>query len=292
MTARRLSFTKMHGCGNDYIYVNTYIYKVSNPAEVSVRLSRPHFGVGSDGLILIGPPSEGVDADVRMRIFNADGSEALMCGNGARCVGKYVYERGLFRSTQIRLQTESGIKVLSLRLNEDGEVESVREDMGEPKLGDPALFDTTQLLDGSTPSLQRLEADGRVFTGTFVSVGNPHFVIFLDEDLAQFDICHYGPLLEQHPAFPQRCNVEFVRKTDAGVFRVRVWERGSGVTMACGTGACAVGVAASATGRAPRSAKVLMDGGALQVEWSEEDGHVFLTGPAEFVFEGQVDIPQ
>lgn len=289
----RLPFTKMHGCGNDYIYVNTFIYKVSNPEDVSRRLSRPHFGVGSDGLILIGPPSEGVDADVRMRIFNADGSEALMCGNGVRCIGKYVYERGLCRSTQIRLQTESGIKVLSLRLNEADEVESVRVDMGKPSLEDPALFDAAHLLDGSTPSLQRLEADGRTFTGTFVSMGNPHFVIFLDEDLTQFDICHYGPLLEQNAAFPQRCNVEFVQKMGEGEFRVRVWERGSGVTMACGTGACAVGVAANVTGRATQHAKVLMDGGALQVDWDKEgDGHAFLTGPAEFVFDGEVDIPQ
>jgi len=288
----RLPFTKMHGCGNDYIYVNTFIYKVENPEDVSIRLSRPHFGVGSDGLILIGPPSEGVDADVRMRIFNADGSEALMCGNGARCVGKYAYERGLLHSNPIRLQTESGVKVLWLRLNEADEVENVREDMGEPKLSDSALFDPTCLSEGSSVAEQRLEIDGRVFVGTFVSVGNPHFVIFLEEDLESFDIAHYGPLLEQHAAFPQRCNVEFVRKTGEGVFRVRVWERGSGVTMACGTGACAVGVAASVTGRASRCVEVQMDGGVLQVEWSETDGHVFLTGPAEFVFEGQVDIPQ
>lgn len=293
MTSERLSFTKMHGCGNDYIYVNTYIYKVSNPEDVSIRLSRPHFGVGSDGLILIGPPSEGVDADVRMRIFNADGSEALMCGNGVRCVGKYVYERGLCRSTRIRLQTESGIKVLSLRLNNADEVESVRVDMGKPSLDSPTLFDASHLREGSTPSLQQLEADGRAFTGTFVSMGNPHFVIFMDEDVEKFDIRHYGPLLERHAAFPQRCNVEFVQKTGEGAFRVRVWERGSGVTMACGTGACAVCVAANMTGRATQNVKVQMDGGELQVDWDKKgEGHAFLTGPAEFVFEGQVDIPQ
>lgn len=284
MTAQRLSFTKMHGCGNDYIYVNTYLYKVSNPEELSQKLSRPHFGVGSDGLVLIGPPSDGVEADLKMRIFNADGSEALMCGNASRCVGKYAYERGLTDSTQIRLETASGIKILSLTVNQQAKVESVSVDMGTPCLHDSKLYEESQ---GKT-----LQADDRTFTGTFVSMGNPHFVIFLDEDLDQFNISYYGKLLEHHPAFPQRCNIEFVQAISEGIVRARVWERGSGITMACGTGSCAVAVATHLAGKASRDVTVKMDGGDLRVNWQETDNHVFLTGPAEFVFEGQVDLPQ
>lgn len=284
MTAQRLSFTKMHGCGNDYIYINTYLYKVSNPEELSLNLSRPHFGVGSDGLVLIGPPSEGVDADLKMRIFNADGSEALMCGNASRCVGKYAYERGLTDSTQIRLETASGIKILSLKVNQQAKVESVSVDMGTPCLHDANLYEEAQ---GKT-----LQAGDRSFTGTFVSMGNPHFVIFLDEDLDQFNISYYGKLLEHHPAFPQRCNIEFVQVISDDVVRARVWERGSGITMACGTGSCAVAVATHLAGKASQNVTVKMDGGDLQVNWQEDDNHVFLTGPAEFVFEGQVDLPQ
>lgn len=284
MTAQRLSFTKMHGCGNDYIYVNTYLYKVPNPEELSRNLSRPHFGVGSDGLVLIGSPSEGVNADLKMRIFNADGSEALMCGNASRCVGKYAYERGLTDSTQIRLETASGIKILSLQVNQQAKVESVSVDMGQPCHHDSKLYDESY---GQT-----LNADERTFTGTFVSMGNPHFVIFLDEDLNQFNISYYGKLLEHHPAFPQRCNIEFVQVVAEDVVRARVWERGSGITMACGTGACAVAVAAHLAGKSSRNVTVKMDGGDLHVNWQETDNHIFLMGSAEFVFEGQVDLPQ
>jgi len=273
----------MHGCGNDYIYINTYLYKVTNPEELSQKLSQPHFGVGSDGLVLIGPPSEGVDADLRMRIFNADGSEALMCGNASRCVGKYAYERGLSDSTQIRLETASGIKILSLQVNQQAKVESVSVDMGQPNLHDRNLYDASL---GQT-----LEAGDRTFTGTFVSMGNPHFVIFLDEDLNQFDISYYGKLLEHHPAFPQRCNIEFVQVTAPDMVRARVWERGSGITMACGTGSCAVAVATHLAGKTSQKVTIQMDGGDLQVNWQKTDNHVFLTGPAEFVFEGQIDLP-
>lgn len=287
MKSQRLTFTKMHGCGNDYIYVNTYIYKVSDPEELSRQLSRPHFGVGSDGLILIGPPSEGVEADLRMRIFNADGSEALMCGNGVRCVGKYAYERGLTDLTQLRVQTESGIKVLTLHTDSQARVESVSVDMGKPALADAALYNP---LEGAT-----LRADGRDFTGTFVSMGNPHFVTFLDEgdDPETFDVVRYGQVLERHAAFPQRCNIEFVSQQADGSLRVRVWERGSGVTMACGTGACACAVAYHATGRATGDdTEVHMDGGTLHIRLQASDGHVILTGPATFVFDGQIDIQQ
>lgn len=284
MKSQRLSFTKMHGCGNDYIYVNTFIYKVSDPEELSRQLSRPHFGVGSDGLILIGPPSEGVEADLRMRIFNADGSEALMCGNGVRCVGKYAYERGLTDLTQLRVQTESGIKVLTLHTDSQAHVESVSVDMGKPALSDPHLYDERE---GSS-----LEAGGRTFAGTFVSMGNPHFVTFIDDDPETFDVVRYGQLLEHHPAFPQRCNIEFVSQKADGSLRVRVWERGSGVTMACGTGACACAVAAHATGRATGDVEVHMDGGTLHIGLQKADGHVILSGPATFVFDGQIDIQQ
>ena len=272
MTAK-VKFTKMHGAGNDYIYVDTMRYPVDQPEELARRWSAPHTGIGSDGLVLIGQ-SVTPEADFSMRIFNADGSEALMCGNASRCVGKYLYERGLTDKTVIRLHTLSGIKTLLLKVV-DGAVEQVTVDMLAP-----ATSNERQFLSAEASDCADLPA------GTFVSMGNPHYVIFTDDvDRVLTD----GPRLECHPVFPEHCNIEFAHVDDVGRIRVRVWERGSGLTMACGSGACATAVAAVLAGRAGRRSSIVMDGGMLHVEWRETDAHVLLTGPAEFVFDGEVE---
>ena len=266
----KIPFTKMHGAGNDYIYVNTMLHQVPNPHESAVRWSDRHAGIGSDGLVLIGS-SPGPEADFTMRIFNADGSEAMMCGNASRCIGKYLYERGLTDKSEIRLLTLSGVKILRLHISRPRSiVTSVTTDMGEPIFEDDSQYQKTQ-----DPG-----------TGTFVSMGNPHYVIFTD-DVDQ--VGDTGRLLEHHPAFPQRCNIEFARIEETAV-RTRVWERGSGITMACGTGACATAVAAALTGRTGRRSQIMMDGGTLDIEWRESDNHVYLTGPAEFVFDGEITL--
>ena len=285
----------MHGCGNDYIYVDTSLYYIEDPAAAAIAWSDRHKGIGSDGLVLIGrsviPEADLLPAsqltlgqsqaslhgsrsiaDFTMRIFNADGSEAMMCGNASRCVGKYVYERGLTQQTQIKLLTLSGIKVLDLQVR-DGIVESVTVDMGAP------VFEKTQ---------QFLPCDEKLPAGTFVSMGNPHYVIFVN-DVDAIDVAREGAILEHHPAFPERANIEFAEMRPDGI-RVRVWERGSGITMACGTGACATAVAACKTERAGHASRIIMDGGELEIEWRESDGHVYMTGPAEFVFEGEIEI--
>ena len=263
----KIKFTKMQGAGNDYIYVNTMQYPIQNPSKAAIRWSDRHNGIGSDGLVLIGA-SPVPEADFSMRIFNADGSEAMMCGNASRCIGKYLYERGLTTKTKIQLLTLSGIKILTLHVA-DGTVQSVSVDMLEPTLEDERLFIPTRGLN----------------EGTFVSMGNPHYVIFTDDvDLVETT----GRALEHHPAFPQRCNIEFAQVMDDGSIRTRVWERGSGVTQACGTGACATAVAAVITGRTSRQSNIVMDGGTLQIEWRESDNHVYMTGPAEFVFDGEI----
>ncbi len=286
-------FTKMHGCGNDYIYVDTMQYPIADPVQASILWSDRHKGIGSDGLVLIGA-SPIPEADYSMRIFNADGSEAMMCGNASRCIGKYLFERGLTTQTKIRLLTNSGIKTLNLHVS-DGVVESVTVDMGAPQLENPEQFVISRGLD----------------KGTFVSMGNPHYVIFTD-DVDQ--VGETGRALEFHPAFPQRCNIEFAQITDptpdpsptregsgCAVIRTRVWERGSGITQACGTGACATAVAAFITGRAGRQSQIVMDGGTLNIELHESDrsaegrfspekNHVLMTGPAEFVFDGEIEI--
>ena len=215
-----------------------------------------------------------------MRIFNADGSEAMMCGNASRCIGKYLYEKGLTQKDTIRLETLSGIKILKLHLQDNKKVvESVTVDMLKPKLENPEQF--------IGPSV--LEADGRKFEGTYVCMGNPHFVTFVD-DIDTIDIAHYGKILERDKAFPQRCNIEFAQVTDTDVIRTRVWERGSGITMACGTGACATAVAAALTKRTGKKSCIVMDGGTLQIEYSEADDHVYMTGPAAFSFEGEIEL--
>ena len=269
----QIHFMKMHGVGNDYIFVDTALYAIADPEAAAIAWSRPHMGIGSDGLVLIGR-SPSPDADFSMRIFNADGSEGMMCGNASRCIGKYVYERGLTLQTRVRLLTASGIKVLELAINPDGSVGSVTVDMLAPM-----LEHETQFLNEGEP----------LPDGIFVSMGNPHYVIFVD-DLDSVDVAARGAMLERHPRFPERCNIEFAQVTPGGI-RMRVWERGSGITMACGTGACATAVAAAVTGRCGRRSRVMMDGGTLDIEWRASDNHVYLSGPATFVYEGDIDLP-
>lgn len=282
-----IEFTKMHGAGNDYIYVNTMKYDIPDPSATAIAWSRPHFGIGSDGLILIGRSST-LDADFSMRIFNNDGSEAMMCGNGTRCVAKYLHDKGLTDKNPIRLETLSGIKVLNLHLDADGKVETVTVDMGAPILEDETQFDPVLGKNLSTPLPCREGQGGG--SSIFVSMGNPHFVIFTDEDVEKLPIEVYGPQLEHHPAFPQRCNIEFAQLRADGTVRMRVWERGSGITLACGTGACATAVAAAITGRTGRRCTIEMDGGVLQIEWDEATNHVLKTGPAAIVFEGTINL--
>ena len=273
-----IPFTKMHGCGNDYIYVDTSQCAISDPQAAAIAWSDRHKGIGSDGLVLIGR-SPIPEADFTMRIFNADGSEAMMCGNASRCVAKYVYERGLTDKTDIRLLTLSGIKVLQLHISATQHVDSVTVDMGEP-----ASENENQYL----PHIGALASPaGGNMSGTFISMGNPHYVIFVD-DLSSVDVAAEGARLERHPQFPERSNIEFAEMRPDGI-RMRVWERGSGITQACGTGACATAVAAVLTDRGPRRSRIIMDGGALDIEWREADNHVLMTGPATFVFDGEIN---
>ncbi len=279
---KTVKFTKMHGAGNDYIYVDTLLYSIPDPSAAAIKWSAPHTGIGSDGLVLIGKPSITSGADFSMRIFNADGSEAMMCGNASRCIGKYLYERKLTDKTEIKLETLSGVKTLLLHLATGGTVESVTVDMLEPRLHVPEQYDES--------CLGELSASFRKFRGTFVSMGNPHFVTFVD-DIGTIDIARYGSEMEHDATFPQRCNIEFAQVMPDGTIRTRVWERGSGITMACGTGACATAVAAQITGRAQNKSTIKMDGGTLLIEWNADDGHVYMTGPAEFVFDGEIALP-
>lgn len=279
---KTVKFTKMHGAGNDYIYVDTLLYSIPDPSAAAIKWSAPHTGIGSDGLVLIGKPSITSGADFSMRIFNADGSEAMMCGNASRCIGKYLYERKFTNNTEIKLETLSGVKTLRLHLAAGGTVESVTVDMLEPRLHVPEQYDES--------CLGELSASFRKFRGTFVSMGNPHFVTFVD-DIDTIDIARYGSEMEHDAAFPQRCNIEFAQVMPDGTIRTRVWERGSGITMACGTGACATAVAAQITGRAQNKSTIKMDGGTLLIEWNADDGHVYMTGPAEFVFDGEITLP-
>lgn len=274
-----MKFDKMQAAGNDYIYVNLFEERVSNPEELSRSVSDRHFGVGSDGVVLIGPDDVG---DFSMRMFNADGSEGAMCGNAARCVGKYLYEKGLTTKTEIALNTKSGIKVLSLQVHpESNEVESVTVNMGEAAFSDLALVAIPDLVN------YPLSVDGREYDITFVSMGNPHVVMFMN-DIDDIDIEKIGPLIEYHSLFPERTNVEFVEVIDDTHLKMRVWERGSGETFACGSGACASLVAGVVTGRCAPKASVRLKGGILQVEWEKNSNRVFLTGDAHFVFKGEL----
>ena len=277
-----MHFTKMHGAGNDYIYINCMKEKVDNPSELSIRLSHRHFGIGSDGIILIKPSDK---ADFMMDIYNADGSRAKMCGNGIRCVAKYVYDHGLTDKEVIDIDTLSGVKTIAL-IREGNTVTGARVDMGEPVLEAakiPVKADKSPVVDvpvsfGSGFSQMRM---------TCVSMGNPHAVFFA-EDVDNLELAKIGPDIEKNDIFPEGVNAEFIELTDREHIKMRVWERGSGETMACGTGACASVVAASLNGFTERKAEVALLGGKLTIEWEEKDNHVYMTGPAVTVFEGEV----
>lgn len=275
-----MRFTKMHGAGNDYVYVDCFRHPMPHdPAGLSRAISDRHCGVGSDGLILICPSDK---ADARMRMFNADGSEAEMCGNGVRCVAKYVHDHGLVRKPTLTVETGRGILTLECEVA-GGTVRQVRVDMGEPIL-EASRIPTT--LPGNPPTDIPLEVAGQSFPVTCVSMGNPHCVIYINE-ITDALVLGIGPQIENHPAFPRRTNVEFIRVNRADDATMRVWERGSGETMACGTGACAVAVAGVLTGRASRHLTIHLRGGDLRLQWSETDNHVYMTGPAVEVFSGE-----
>lgn len=282
MPNKKIRFTKMHGAGNDYIYIDTREQVITSP-ELYARLwCNRHCGIGADGIVLIG---NSLTADFSMRIFNADGSEAEMCGNACRCVGKYVYEQGLTRKKHITLETLSGIRTLSLYVAEN-QVESVKVEMGIPTFQNKEFVATES---GNT--------DGVIFDicnlhceGTFVCMGNPHFVIFVD-NVTSIPLEEIGSSLEHHPLFPKRCNIEFAEIISRKALRVKVWERGSGITQACGTGACAATVAAILHSKTEREVEVILDGGNLFVQWPINHESVYMTGPAQTVFEGTISIP-
>ncbi len=275
-----MKFTKMQGIGNDYVYVNCFQEKVENPGELAVRVSDRHFGIGSDGLILIKPSEK---ADFRMEMYNADGSEGAMCGNGIRCVAKYVYDYGLTDQTSLSVETKSGIKYLDLTI-EDGKVCQVRVNMGAPELEPrkiPLVSDKERVID------QPIEVQGRIYHMTCVSMGNPHAVVYLD-DVKNLKIEEIGPEFESHSCFPDRVNTEFVRVVDEHTVEMRVWERGSGETLACGTGACAVAVASILNGYVNGEVTVKLLGGDLKIFWDEKENLVYMTGPATVVFDGEI----
>lgn len=278
MSAKGIRFTKMQGIGNDYVYVNLFEEQVPDPVNLSVAVSDRHFGIGADGLILIGPSKV---ADVSMRIFNADGSEAQMCGNGTRCVAKYARDHGLARTDEVTVETKAGVKAVRVFL-ENGKVVRARVNMGAPRL-------LRREIPMAGPADERcvdspLEVAGASFRITSVSMGNPHCVIFVD-DVQAIPLEIYGPAIERHPFFPERTNVHFVQVNSMDDVAMRTWERGSGVTLACGTGASAVCVAGALIGRTERSIRAHLPGGDLDLEWSEK-GDVFMTGPATESFIG------
>jgi diaminopimelate epimerase len=278
-----MRFTKMHGIGNDYVYVNGFEEHVESPAEVSRRVSDRHFGVGSDGLILILPSEK---ADVRMRMFNADGSEAEMCGNGVRCVAKYAYDHGLTRSNPVRVETGRGVLTLELEVAE-GKVRQVTVDMGEPILSLPDIpVKQSRVRNTLRDNEYQTDVEGTPVEMTFVSMGNPHAVIYVP-DTDPLDLARLGPPIENHPAFPRRINVHWVQVHRPGELTMRTWERGSGITLACGTGACAVCVAGVMTNRSHRNVVAHLPGGDLRLEWRESNNHVYMTGPATEVFSGE-----
>ena len=279
-----MKFTKMHGLGNDYVYVNCFEEKIDNPPAVARFVSDRHFGIGSDGLIMINPSQK---ADFEMEMYNADGSRGEMCGNGIRCVAKYVYDYGLTDKTQISVETLGGIKYLDLTV-EDGKVSLVKVDMGKPELKAdliPVLSEREQVID------EPIEVDGKEYHMTGVSMGNPHAVIYVD-DVKGLDLEKTGPKFENHERFPKRINTEFVHCIDRQTVEMRVWERGSGETLACGTGACAVAVSSILNNLTDTQVTVKLLGGDLQIEWDREKDRVFMTGPATVVFDGVIDITE
>ncbi len=278
-----MKFTKMHGIGNDYIYFDCTKEVIENPEQLAIKLSDRHFGVGGDGIVLI---MKSDVADFRMRMFNIDGSEGKMCGNASRCIGKFVHDKGLTDKTVVTLETLGGIKVLNLKLDENGKVESVTVDMGKAELNPakiPVLFSGERLV-GETVNIA-----GTTCKITAVSMGNPHCVIFKDEDVNGLELEKIGPSYENDPMFPERVNTEFVNILDEKTLKMRVWERGSGETMACGTGACAVAVAAVENGISKKDTDITvkLTGGDLTINY-KSDGTVFMTGPATFVFDGEL----
>ena len=276
-----MKITKMQGLGNDYIYVYCTEEQIPDPSALAKRISDRHFGVGSDGLVLILPSNE---ADFRMRMFNADGSESEMCGNATRCIAKYIHDRGLSDKEEIRLMTGAGIKILKLSLK-DGKTQSVRVDMGEPVLKASEI--PVRLPEEKAIDIP-VEVCGQTFRMTCVSMGNPHAVIFVD-DADRFDVHRIGAALEADPLFPRKTNVEFATVKDRHHLRMRVWERGSGETLACGTGACATLAAAVLNGYCERKAVLELTGGPLTVEWDPGTNHIFQEGPAEFVFDADYE---
>lgn len=279
-----MKFTKMHGLGNDYVYVNCFEEKIDNPPAVARFVSDRHFGIGSDGLIMINPSKT---ADFEMEMYNADGSRGEMCGNGIRCVAKCVYDYGLTDKTQISVETLGGIKYLDLTV-EDGKVSLVKVDMGKPELEAdliPIISEREQVID------EPIEVDGKEYHMTGVSMGNPHAVIYVD-DVKGLDLEKIGPKFENHERFPKRINTEFVHCIDRQTVEMRVWERGSGETLACGTGACAVAVSSILNNLTDTQVTVKLLGGDLQIEWDREKDRVFMTGPATVVFDGVIDITE
>lgn len=281
-----MKFTKMHGIGNDYVYVNCFEETVENPERISELISDRHFGIGSDGLVLIMPSDK---ADFRMRMFNADGSEGMMCGNATRCIGKYVYDKGMTDKTEITLETKSGIKKLKL-FPENGKVKTVLVDMGKAIIK-PAEIPV--LADGEDFISRKIEVNGNEETVTCVSMGNPHCVIFTDKNVDDFELEKIGPSYENHPLFPERINTEFANVIDGNTVKMRVWERGSGETWACGTGACATAVAACLNGHCKRDEEIrlMLRGGDLFITY-KSDGTVLMRGPATTVFRGEIDIAE
>ena len=277
-----MKFTKMHGCGNDYVYVNCFEETVENPADVARFVSDRHYGIGSDGLILICPSEI---ADFRMAMYNLDGSEGKMCGNGVRCIAKYVYDHHLTDKTQISLETLGGIRYLDLNIK-DGKVETVKVDMGEPILNPediPVNISKDVVID------EPVEVDGRIWNMTCISMGNPHAVVFVD-DTKSLNLEKMGPSFEKHAIFPEQVNTEFVHVIDRHTVDMRVWERGSGETFACGTGACATAFACILNGKTEDTILVHLVGGDLLIEYDRETNHIFMTGPATEVFSGEIFI--
>lgn len=278
-----MKFTKMHGIGNDYVYVNCFEESIKNPAEVSKFVSDRHFGIGSDGLILISPSAI---ADFRMNIYNADGSQAEMCGNGIRCVAKYVYDYGLTDKTEISVETLAGIKYLRLQV-ENGKVASVEVNMGAPILEPkeiPVAVEESPVV--NVP----VEVKGKIYHMTCVSMGNPHAIIFMN-NVKDLDIAAIGPYFENHTVFPKRTNTEFVEVLDRNTVNMRVWERGSDETLACGTGACATTVACILNDKTESEVTVHLLGGDLKIRWDREANQVYMTGPATVVFDGEITLP-
>ena len=277
-----LKFTKMHGLGNDYVYMDAINQDIKDRNELAKFVSDRHFGIGSDGLILIDKSDK---ADFKMQMFNSDGTEAEMCGNGIRCVGKFVYDKGLTDKETITIETLAGIKTLKLTI-ENGKMKLARVDMGEPILEPEKI----PVIAKETPVKNlKLKAEDKEFTFTCVSMGNPHAVTFIKEDVNKFDICKYGKILEIDKAFPKKSNIEFINVIDDHTLKMRVWERGAGETLACGTGACASVVSAIINGYTSREVTVHLLGGDLNINWDEKDNHVYMTGPATTVFEGKIE---